>query len=99
MPPQTPIEAFKPKVREAFEQYLNTSHKAGKLLMDATRRALYLRFLSDPDQKIVKADKHEKSRLYTKKRRAINECCIDNKGQHLHVGLKKRDITRPQAFV
>ncbi len=86
-------------MREAFEQYLNTSNKAGKLLMNATRQALYLRFLSDPDQKIVEADKYEKSRLYTEKRRAINEFCIDNKGQLLHVGLKKGDITRPQAFV
>ncbi len=99
MPPQMPIEAFKPEVREAFEHYLTTSHKAGKLLMNASRRALYLRFLSDPDQKIVETDKHEKSRLYTEKRRAINEFCVDNRGQLLHVGLKKGDITRPQAFV
>ena len=73
MPPQMPIEAFKPEVRETFEHYLTTSHKAGKLLMNASRRALYLRFLSDPDQKIVETEKHEKSRLYTEKSRAINE--------------------------
>ncbi len=65
MPPQTLIEVFKPGVREAFEKYLNTSHKARKLLMNATRQTLYLRFLSDPEQKIVKPDKNEKSRLYT----------------------------------
>ncbi len=99
MPPQTPIEAFKLEVREVFEQYLNTSHKAGKLLMNATRRALYLRFFSDPDQKIVEPDKHKKFRFYTEKRRAINEFCIDNRGQLFHAGLRKRDITRPQAFV
>ncbi len=80
-------------MREAFEQYLNTLHKAGKLLMNATRQALYLRFLFDPDQKIVKPDKHKKSRLYTKKRRAINEFCIDNRSQLLHVDLRKEDIT------
>ncbi len=67
--------------------------------MNATRRALYLRFLSDPDQKIVKPDKHEKSCLYTEKRRAINEFCIDNRCQLFHVSLRKRDITRPQVFV
>ncbi len=70
MPPQTSIEAFEPEVREAFQQYLNTSHRAGKLLMNATCRALYLEFFSDLDQKIVEPDKHEKSRLYTEKRRA-----------------------------
>ena len=67
--------------------------------MNATRWALYPRFLSDTDQKIIEPDKHEKSRLYTKKHRAINGFCIDNKGQLLHDGLGKRDITRPQAFV
>ena len=99
MPPQTPIEAFKPKLREAFEQYLNTLHEAGKLLIKATRQALYLQFLSDPDQKIVEPDKHKNFRFYTKKHQAINEFCINNKGQLLHVGLRKGDITRPQAFV
>ncbi len=99
MPPQTSMETFKLEVWEAFEQYLNTSHKAGKLLINATCRALYLRFLSDPDQKIVKPDKHKKSRLYTEKRGAINEFWIDNRGQLLHVGLRKKDITRPQTFV
>ncbi len=63
MPPQTPIEGFKPEVREEFEQYLNTLNKARMLLMNATRWALYLRPLFDPDQKIVKPDKHEKSRF------------------------------------
>ncbi len=66
MPRQTPIEIFKLEVEEAFEQYLNTLHKAGKLLINATRRALYLRFLFDPDQKIVKPDKYEKSRFTPK---------------------------------
>ena len=67
--------------------------------MNATRRAFYLRFLSDLDQKIVKPDKHKKSRLYTEKSRKINRFYIDNKGEVLYVGLRKRDITRPQAFV
>ena len=89
MLPQTLIEFFKPEMREVFEQYFNTSHKAGKLLINATCRALYLRFLSDSDQKIVEPDKHEKFRLYTKKRQAINEFYIDNRGQLLHVGLRK----------
>ena len=89
MPSQTPIEAFKPEVQEAFEQYLNILYKAWKLLMNATRRAFSLGFLSDPDQKIVKPDKHEKSRFYTEKRQAINEFFIDNRSQLLHVGFKK----------
>ena len=80
MPPQIVIEAFKPGVREAFEQYFNSSYKAEKLLMNATCQMLYLRFFSDPDHKIVKAAKHEKSRFYIKKRRAINEFCLDNRG-------------------
>ena len=67
--------------------------------MNATRRALYLRFLSNQDQKIVKPDKHEKSRFYTEKRQAMNEFCIDNRGQLRHDGLRKGDITPPQAFV
>ena len=95
MPPQTPIEAFKHEVQEVFEQYLNTSHKAGKLLINATHWALYLRFLPDPDQKIVEPDKHEKSRFYTEKRQAIKELCIDNRGQLLHVSLRQGGITRP----
>ena len=72
MPPLTPIETFKPEVQEAFEQYLNNSHKAEKLLMNATRQALYLRFFSDLDQKIVEPDKHEMSCLSTKKSQAMN---------------------------
>ncbi len=99
MPPQTPIDVFKLEVQEAFEQYLNTSYKPGKLLMNAARRAIYRRFFSDPDQKITKLDKHEKFRFYTEKHRAINRFCIDNGGQLLHFGLRKRDITRQQAFV
>ena len=66
--------------------------------MNSTCRTLYLQFFSNPDQKIVKPDKREKSRFYTEKRRAINEFCIDNEGQLLHVGLRKQKITRPQAF-
>ncbi len=99
MLPQTPIEAFKPEVRETFEQYLNTSYEAGKLLMNATRQAFYLQFLSDPDQKTLEPDKHEKFCLYTKKRRAINEFFIDNKSQLLYICLRKGDITQSQAFV
>ena len=67
--------------------------------MNATRRALYLQFFSDPDQKIVSLDKHEKSCVYTKKLWTINEFCFDNWGQLLHLSLRKKDITQPQAFV
>ncbi len=98
MPLQTPIEAFKPEVQKAFEQYPRTSYEAEKLLMNAPRRTFYLQFFSNPDQKIVEPDKHEKSRFYTEKCRVINEFCIDNDGQLLHVGLRKRDVTQPQAF-
>ncbi len=99
MPPYTPIEAFKPEVREPFEQYLISSHKTENLLMNATRRALYLQFFSDPDQKIFEPDKHEEFRFYTKKCRAINKFCIDNRGQLLLVNLRNKDITRLKAFV
>ena len=67
--------------------------------MNATCRTLYLQFLSNPDQNIVEPDSHEKSRFYTEKRRAIKKFCIDNRGRLLHVGLRKEDITRPQAFI
>ena len=63
MTPQTPIGTFKLEVQEEFEQYLNTSHKAEKLLINATRRAFYSQFHSNQNQKIVKLDKHEKSLL------------------------------------
>ncbi len=86
-------------MQEAFDQYLNTSHKDEKLLMNATRRAIYLQFLSDPDHKIVEPDKYEKTRLQNKRSQAINEFCINNRGHLLHVGLRKKDITWPQAFV
>ena len=93
------MKVFKAEVREAFEQYLNTSYKAENLLMNTTRQALYLQFFSDLDQKIVEPDKHKESRLYIEKHRAINEFCIHNRGQLLHVCLRKGDITRSQAFV
>ncbi len=98
MAPQTPIDAFKPEVQEACQQYLNILNKTGKLLMNATRRALYLQFLYDPDQKTVELDKYEKSRFFPENLQAINEFCFDNSGQLLHVGLRKKDITRPKAF-
>ena len=58
--------------------------------MNAICQAHYLRFFSDLNQKIVEPDKYEKSRFYTKKQPAINEFCIDNRGQLLHVGLRKK---------
>ncbi len=66
MPPQTTIKIFKPQVQKAFEQYPNISHKAGKLLMNATRRTVYLQFFSDSDRKIVERDKHENPAFTTK---------------------------------
>ena len=88
-----PIEAFKPEVQETFDHYLTTSYKARKFLINAFYHAHYLQFFSDPDQKIVEIDKYKKFHLNTKKRQAINEFCVNNKGQLLHIGLKKRDIT------
>ena len=52
MPPQDPVRAFTPEVRLAFEAYLNEVSKSGKALMNATKRAQYLHFLANPEQKI-----------------------------------------------
>lgn len=100
MPPQMPIKAFKPKVQETFEQYFNTSYKAGKLFRNTTPcQVFYLQFLSNLNRKIVKPDKHEKFHLYIQKRLAINKFSVDNSGQLLQGNLKKGNVTQPQGFV
>ena len=66
--------------------------------MNATCQTIYIWFLSDPDNKIVEVDNQKKSRLYTKKHEAINKFCVYNKSLLFYFGLKKRDVTRPQAF-
>lgn len=73
MPPQDPVRAFTPEVRLAFEAYLNKVSKSGKALMTATKRAQYLHFLANPEQKIIEKDKVERARLHSEKRRAIKE--------------------------
>ena len=65
--------------------------------MNATKRAQYLSFLADPQQKITKKEKAEKKQLHAEKRQAIKEFCVDSRRQLLHVAQKKRDITKPQA--
>ncbi len=96
---QEPIRAFTPKVRVAFETYFNEEHTSARTLMNATTYAQYLHFLANPEQKIVEKDKIEKGRLHSEKCRAIKEYCVDSKKQLLNVAPKKRDITKPQAFV
>ena len=99
MPPQDPVQAFTPEVRAEFEAYLNASCTTNRNLMNATKRAQYLSFLADPEQKITGKDKAEKKRLHAEIRRAIKEFCVDSRGQLLHIAQKKGDITKPQAFV
>lgn len=74
MPPQEPIRAFAPEVRISFEAYLNEERASARTLMNATKRAQYLQFLANPEQKIVEKDKIEKARLHSEKRRAIILC-------------------------
>lgn len=99
MPPQDPVQAFTPEVRADFETYLNALCTTNRNLMNATKRAQYISFFADPEQKITEKDKAEKKRLHAEKRRAIKEFCVDSRGQLLHVAQKKRYITKPQAFV
>ena len=89
MPPQDPVRAFTPEVRLAFEAYLNEVSKSGKALMNATKRAQYLHFLANPEQKIIEKDKVKRARLHSEKRRAIKEFCVYSRGQLLHVAQKK----------
>lgn len=77
-----------------LEDYLNEKSESGKLLMNATKRAEYLRYLADPDDKINERDNIEKKGFNAVKRRAIQEFCVDARGQLLHVGQKKGDITK-----
>lgn len=93
------IRAFAPEVRTAFETYLNEERASARTLTNATKRAQYLHFLANPEQKIAEKDKIEKARLYSEKRRATKEYCVDSRGQLLHVAQKKGDISKPQAFV
>lgn len=53
MAPQAPLSAFTPKVRKAFEDYLNEKSESGKLLINAAKWAKYRQYLADPDTKIL----------------------------------------------
>ena len=99
MPLQSPLSSFTPEIRKAFEEYLDNKTESGKTLMNATKRAGYLRYLADPEQKIHETDKVERKRLNSIKRRVIKEFCMDSRGQLLHIAQKKGDITKPQAFI
>ena len=67
--------------------------------MNARKGAQYLLFLAYPERKITEKDKAEKKQLHTEKRRAIEEFCVNSRRQLLHVTQKKKDITKPQAFI
>ncbi len=99
MPPQEPICPFVLKVRVAFEAYLNEKRASARTFMNATKRAQYLYFFANSEQKIVEKDKIEKARLHYEKGRAIKEYCINSRGQLLNMAQKKRDITKLQVFV
>ncbi len=65
--PQIQIKAFKLKVEESFERYLNLLPKIRNLLINMIFLAFNSRFLSDPNQKIAKKDEYEKFIFYNKK--------------------------------
>ncbi len=98
MAPQLFFSAFTPEVRKEFEDQLNKRSESRKLLMNATKRAEYLRYLADPDAKIIEKNKIEKKRLNSVKNKAIQELCVDAWQKLLNVEQKKEPITKPQAF-
>ena len=69
--PQPPVSAFTPKIRKAFKDYLNKKSKSRKLFMNAIKRTKYLKYLADPDAKIIERDKVERKQLNTVKQRVI----------------------------
>lgn len=77
MAPQPPVLAFIPKVKKAFEDYLNKKNESGKLLMNAAKRTKYLQYLVDPNAKIIERDKVERKQLNAMKQKAIQEFCIN----------------------
>lgn len=99
MPLQEQICAFALKVKVAFKVYLNEERASAKILMNAIKPAQYFYCFANSEQKIVEKDKIQKIYLHSEMRRAIKEYYIDLRGQLLHMAQKKRDITKPQAFV
>lgn len=76
MAPQTPVSAFKPKVRITFKDYLNKKSESGKLLMNAAKRTKYLQYLADPNANILERNLVEKKQLNAVKQKAIPEFCV-----------------------
>ena len=99
MSPQPPLSSFTPKIKKAFEEYLHNKAESRTTLMNTTKRAEYLQYLANPEQKIHKTDKVERKQLNSIKWRVIKEFCMDSRGQLLHIAQKKGDITKPQAFI
>lgn len=97
MPPQNPVCARTPEVRLAFEAYKRNKQDR-KALMNATKRAQYLHFLANSEQKIIEKDKAERARLLSEKRRAIEDSAWTNEVNFVMLIMKKGDITKPQAF-
>ena len=60
MPPQLPLSLFTSKIKKAFEKYLDNKAESGTTLINATKRAEYLQYLANPEQKIHKTDKVER---------------------------------------
>ncbi len=60
MPPQDPFQAFILEVRAAFETFLNGLCTTNQNLMNSTKRAQYLSFFANPEQKITKKTKPKK---------------------------------------
>ena len=67
--------------------------------MNAIKRAQYLSFLANLEQKITEKNKAEKKRLYVEESWVIKDFCVDSSRQLFHIAQKKEKITNPQGFV
>ncbi len=85
------IRAFAPEVRTAFETYLNEERASARTLMNATKRAQYLHFLANPEQKIAEKDKIEKARLIPRNAGLVRNIVLIQEGNFC-MWLRKKEI-------
>lgn len=88
MPPQPPLFLFTPEIK-AFEKYLDYKTKSRATPINATKRAEFLQYLANPEQKIYKTDKVERKQLNSMKRQVMKKFYIDSRGQLLYIAQKK----------
>ena len=79
------LSSFIPKIKKAFEEYLDNKTKSRKTLMIAKKHIDYLQYLAHLEQKIHKTDKVETKQLKSIKQQVINEFSIDSRGLLLYV--------------